>query len=209
MEQDFIFERKRDEDEPIWRGFFRADKIRNRVSISSYSLETFFTEIGGLAKTLSFICGTLALVITRKTFMLEILQNLFKVRRPIFSGLDLNNDDDDDVKHAFTKRGSVVKSKMLQRASSDSDVPKQPVTSEKDKTSSKPEMKRKESEIISNRFSQKMNETLEDKKGSREISGREHQNYMRLIKNLKKNKVTPEDIKGIVGNIMTSRGSLS
>ena len=70
-------------------------------------------------------------------------------------------------------------------------------------------MKRKESEIISNRFSQKMNETLEDKKGSREISGREHQNYMRLIKNLKKNKVTPEDIKGIVGNIMTSRGSLS
>ena len=72
-EQDFVHVRSRDGNRPLWRGFLRLDPVVNTVTRESYSLETFFSEIGGLAKTISFVCGTLALAITRKTFMLDIL----------------------------------------------------------------------------------------------------------------------------------------
>jgi len=84
-EQDFNYLRVRDGKRPLWRGFLRLDSITNTVIRKSYSIETFFSEIGGFAKTLSFICGTLALAITRKTFMLDILQHLFKVKQPVFA----------------------------------------------------------------------------------------------------------------------------
>jgi len=88
-EQDFIYERSRDSSKPLWRGFVRLDPITNYARKSSYTISSFVADIGGLAKTLSFICSFLALAITRKTFMQEILQNLFKVKRPIFDGFKL------------------------------------------------------------------------------------------------------------------------
>lgn len=73
-----------DEKEAIWKGFLRLDYIKNEVQRKEYSLLTLFSSIGGIAKTLAFVCGSLTYAITKKLFMIDLLRDLFKVKRPLF-----------------------------------------------------------------------------------------------------------------------------
>jgi len=49
------------------------DQVKNIYRRETYSLPDLLAQVGGLAKTLSFMLGSLALYFSRNTFMLQLV----------------------------------------------------------------------------------------------------------------------------------------
>ena len=84
-QQDFITARETDTDKDFWTGYLRIDTKSIIVKRQEYSVSQLLADLGGIAKTIAFVFGALTLAVTRKTFMIEMVQDLFKIRRSVFS----------------------------------------------------------------------------------------------------------------------------